>query len=279
MDAFRLLADETRLDIIKALAEHQRSTAGSPALSFSDLRRSVGVSDAGKFNYHLDKLRTHFVTKTDEGYRLRTAGLLVVSAVASGMYNEQTKREEAELGIECPLCTSPLSAAYDADMFRMNCDVHGTIVRLPLPPGATVDRSIDEIRSLAALQSMQFMQAATQGACPLCWGSVETTLEPEPTGHPTYSVDCSSCSNSFQTSAGMVALGHPAVTTFLYERGHQLTPENLFEAPFVWNPQAATITAPDPIRVTVTVDRDGDRLEVELDGEANVVDVRGSPHR
>lgn len=273
-DAFGLLADETRLGIIQALAEHQRSSEESPHLSFSELRRAVGITDAGKFNYHLDKLCDHFVTKTDDGYRLRTAGLLVVSAVASGMYNEQTTREEAEMDFECPLCSRSLIAGYDADMFRMNCVAHGTIARLPVPPGATKGRSIEEIGRLAAIQSMQFVQSATHGVCPLCWGTVETMLEPEPTGQPTYAVDCTSCSNSFQTSAGMVVIDHPAVTSFLYERGMQPTADRLFEARFVWHPRAAEITSTDPVMVTVSIERDDDELEVDLDEHAQVQEVR-----
>jgi hypothetical protein len=51
-EAFALFADETRVAIVEALAE--RTTAeGTDGLSFAELRRAVGVRDAGQFNYHL----------------------------------------------------------------------------------------------------------------------------------------------------------------------------------------------------------------------------------
>jgi len=63
-DAFSLVANETRMDVLKALWE-----ADGPR-SFSALRERVGVRDSGQFNYHLGKLVGHFVRKTADGYRL-----------------------------------------------------------------------------------------------------------------------------------------------------------------------------------------------------------------
>lgn len=44
-DAFALLGDETRLDIVRTLAEW--STEEPP--TFAELRRAVGVADPGRF--------------------------------------------------------------------------------------------------------------------------------------------------------------------------------------------------------------------------------------
>jgi hypothetical protein len=56
--AFRLLSDETRVGILRGLWE-----ASNDAVSFSELRERVGTPDSGQFNYHLGKLREHFVSK------------------------------------------------------------------------------------------------------------------------------------------------------------------------------------------------------------------------
>ncbi len=64
-DAFGRLADATRLDVLRAL-----DAARDRSVSFSDLRGRVGVGDSGQFNYHLSRLRPHFVEKSDDGYRL-----------------------------------------------------------------------------------------------------------------------------------------------------------------------------------------------------------------
>jgi DNA-binding transcriptional ArsR family regulator len=74
VDAFSLLADDTRLRVIVTLYEHGCIGPDSPALTFSELRRLVGVGDTGRFNYHLRRLRESFVSRTEEGYVLTEAG-------------------------------------------------------------------------------------------------------------------------------------------------------------------------------------------------------------
>ncbi|MEF8884798.1 MAG: helix-turn-helix domain-containing protein, partial [Haloarculaceae archaeon] len=78
-EAFAALADDTRVDILRALwsDEDQRAT-------FSELREAVGMRDSGQFNYHLDKLVGRFVRKTDDGYELTLAGLYVNGAIEAG---------------------------------------------------------------------------------------------------------------------------------------------------------------------------------------------------
>lgn len=77
-NAFSVLGDEVRLEILLVLAEQMGEKSG---LTFSELRERVGVKDSGRFNYHLDKLGDGFIKKTDDGYVPRYPGLAVVSAV------------------------------------------------------------------------------------------------------------------------------------------------------------------------------------------------------
>ena len=76
---FDLLSDETRLAIVRALADHQPDDPRRATLTFSELRERVGARDAGRFNYHLGKLRDVLVEKTDCGYRLTHRGVRVAS--------------------------------------------------------------------------------------------------------------------------------------------------------------------------------------------------------
>lgn len=68
---FAVLADETRLEILAALA------ARSP-LSYSDLQAATGVTDNGRLNYHLRKLQPALVTEDGNGYALTARGRAVV---------------------------------------------------------------------------------------------------------------------------------------------------------------------------------------------------------
>lgn len=64
---FDLLSDETRVRIVGALAD-------ADGLRFSELQSRTGVSDPGRFNYHLEKLRGRLVEKSGETYVLTAAG-------------------------------------------------------------------------------------------------------------------------------------------------------------------------------------------------------------
>jgi len=65
---FGLLGDETRVRIVRALAD------AADGLRFSELQSRVGVRDPGRFNYHLEKLRGRLVEKSGETYVLTPAG-------------------------------------------------------------------------------------------------------------------------------------------------------------------------------------------------------------
>ncbi|UPV99064.1 helix-turn-helix domain-containing protein [Halorussus gelatinilyticus] len=78
---FGLLSDETRLDIVRALAERRFEKSDDACLSFSELRGRVGARDAGRFNYHLGQLRGSLVEKTPEGYLLTDEGVTVGALV------------------------------------------------------------------------------------------------------------------------------------------------------------------------------------------------------
>jgi DNA-binding transcriptional ArsR family regulator len=94
-DALSVLADETRADILRTLAD-----ADGP-LSFSALRDRVGVRDSGRFSYHLRQLCEYFVRETDEGYELGHAGTRVVGA--AGVTDGGADSAGATDG-ECPVC-------------------------------------------------------------------------------------------------------------------------------------------------------------------------------
>lgn len=99
-NALTALASEHRIEILRVLAE-----ADEP-LSFSDLRKSIGMYDTGRFNYHLTELCGRFVRNTNNGYELGHAGERVVLA-AAGLDSEGARAlaEQASTdGNECPVC-------------------------------------------------------------------------------------------------------------------------------------------------------------------------------
>jgi DNA-binding transcriptional ArsR family regulator len=97
VEAFDALADETRLAILRALADHQRERPDDPALSFTELRKRAGVEDSGLFNYHLEKLLGRFVRDTGAGYELGYRGERVLR---SPTVEEDATGSDAG----CPVC-------------------------------------------------------------------------------------------------------------------------------------------------------------------------------
>jgi DNA-binding transcriptional ArsR family regulator len=95
-DALDVLGDETRVRIIRALAE-----ADEP-LTFSELRRAVGVADAGRFNYHLSQVCDHFARECDDGYELDRAGARLITAADVDLAADATESLDVEDG--CPVC-------------------------------------------------------------------------------------------------------------------------------------------------------------------------------
>jgi DNA-binding HxlR family transcriptional regulator len=74
--ALELLGDGTRLATLRAVA------AAEGPVSFSALRRTVGVDDSGRFNYHLRRLTGVYVERNEAGYTLLPAGRDALAAVA-----------------------------------------------------------------------------------------------------------------------------------------------------------------------------------------------------
>ena len=124
MDAFELLAEETRADVLRALAAHQRDHPRDPTLSFSDLRERAGVADSGNFNYHLGKLEGRFVRNADDdggsGYALTPRGVRLAALAVAG-FEDPSFGDAEPLGADCPACGEPLAVAYEEGMVAVAC--------------------------------------------------------------------------------------------------------------------------------------------------------------
>lgn len=97
--ALSTLAHETRVEILCELAD-----ADDP-LCFTELKSRVGLSDPGRFNYHLTQLKQHFVCRTEDGYALNYRGERVVVAAAAGVTIDGGLDRDPDRSSEvCPVC-------------------------------------------------------------------------------------------------------------------------------------------------------------------------------
>nr|WP_049997026.1 winged helix-turn-helix domain-containing protein [Halococcus sediminicola] len=179
-EIFEILGHETRLAIIEELAKHRRTQWRPAGLGFAELRKAVGVADAGKFNYHLDKLRDHFVYKRSDEYVLHNAGLELAGAIRAGTYTQCTDTRRSEVDRQCPSCEATLEAIYEANYIRVECPDHSRLFANTVPPGATVGRSVDELLALADRDARHTLEHARDETCPHCWGRMTITVPADP---------------------------------------------------------------------------------------------------
>ncbi|MEF8859437.1 MAG: helix-turn-helix domain-containing protein, partial [Halolamina sp.] len=156
-DAFAVLGNETRMEILQTLGE-----ADEP-LPFSELRGRVGMRDSGQFNYHLGKLDGHFIKDTDGGYALGQKGSRVIEAVLSGAVTDTPVLDRTPVDMSCYCCgATPIEFDYHDERLGVYCsecaglydtDGHdhaaeqegGFHGHAPIPPAALQDRTPEEL--------------------------------------------------------------------------------------------------------------------------------------
>jgi hypothetical protein len=272
-DAFGLLGNETRLDIVRALfdAEGERS--------FSALREAVGVRDSGQFNYHLEKLVGSFVRKTDDGYGLTRAGSQVAGSIVAGQYTKTVEGDPVPVDADCPYCDGPLVARFEDDMVRVACeDCEQVVLGLPVPPGAFEDYPRCEWPAVAERWTRVAFESAERGFCRTCHGPVRAQVELDPDGgfepfEAAVRYVCQRCGTGVRASAGASVLFAPAVVAFYHDRGVDVSEMPMWEFDWAVRPSASVVSE-DPTRVEVPVEHDGDRLVLTLDEGGDVVDER-----
>lgn len=277
-DSFGLLADETRLDIIEALAEASKKPTGDRAFTFSELQDETGVKDSGQFNYHLNKLVGRFIEKTEAGYRLNYAGIQVAGAVLSGFYRDPGESISAHELWSCPLCEEPVEATYEMGLLQVGCANDHTFADL-VPPRVFEDRDIEIVVETVAIAAVGRLRQAQRGCCPLCFGHVEWSIvEPGGDGPPTDATllqgQCRTCGVPYAAHPGTFVLWDPAVQSRLHEYGVAV-----WEDPARWVIEGAGWTADptdgsgqsvivhgelEPCTITATVNERGEILDIDI---------------
>ncbi|WP_436927306.1 winged helix-turn-helix domain-containing protein [Halosimplex amylolyticum] len=282
---FELLADETRLAIVRELAAERQSNWQWAGATFAELRRAVGVEDAGNFSYHLEKLCGPLVVKDGDEYHLRNRGMQLVGAVESGRYTGPGDPMRENVDYDCPYpdCDRPLVAVYEDQYFRLRCPAHHVFNGTALPPVAADHHTADELVAITMLEMRQQVQRARAGVCPNCWGPIEGQLPgtdaslssqidvdlPEDILLATF--DCDQCGISFDLPPGACVVEHPAVVAFYRHHDEPIRGRPYVTLPFCHLDRGA-LESEDPVRVRIDVRLDGDRLSLWLDEETNVVE-------
>lgn len=298
-DAFKLLGDDTRIDILKALWDAYDPMDPAP-VPFSEIRDQVGVDDPGRFNYHIGQLSTHFVRRTPEGYELREAGKRIMRVIISGTAVGGVTIEPTEIDVACIFCDGPTEIEYDDGLLSHRClgCTARCVVKYPpsllsqeeLPPAGLLERTTDEIYYLNRVWMNHREGSAKDGVCPECAGpmpvdSIRICEDHDP--DPTHDEVCGECGSIFwgmvfhicsvckfflQIPTLFYPPTHPAVIAFYYDHGVEFDLASHEDHRYMLDYQEELVSE-DPFRIRTTIPLDGDEIAVEFDEQMQVVSV------
>lgn len=304
--AFKQLANETRLAILFTLWDAYEPFENDNALAFSTLRDRVGMRDKGQFYYHLDKLVDRFVWQTDEGYRLRNAGRKVVRAVIAGTGLTAETLTPTKLDKPCPHCEASTMIVYqDEWLFQVctECDgtmagnddfPAGTLTIWPFDQAGLAGRTAEEMFAAGVLLTMRQYALMIGGVCPECSGTVDASLDVCADHLPSADALCPACDRRYAIQARFVCtvcknkmwgppsvvLGvHPRVVAFYANRGVELGYDcddlsGMLKYPkLIRRHDRADLVSSDPVRIRVTFCRDDDELRLTLDDSFSVLAI------
>lgn len=294
-DAFALLANDTRVSALEALWESQGET-----VPFSELRRRVGVRDAGQFHYHLSKLCDHFVEKHDDGYELTPAGFKIVQAVIAGSGIDTPTVDTGVSDRACPRCSSSVELRYADGAVRVYCtnctgfwsgdDEYGPMEPGYLggwefPPAGLQDRTPAEIVDASIAYMMARTESLSSGVCPDCGGTVSGELD-VCTSHDAGDGVCSACGRNFlgiirwhcdscklvfAAPSWAMAVQHPHVRGSLTDAtgGHLEDPWDVVHSGYEQS-WSEDLVSSDPVRIVVTVPLEDGSHQLTIDETGSI---------
>lgn len=289
-EAFGLLGNETRLAILRELAQQRRVNWQFEGMQFADLRKAVGMRDAGTFSYHLDKLTGVFVEKQGDEYVLNAGGIEIADAILTGRYGNTDDERVTTVEYVCPTCSANLQAFYRGGQFGLFCEEHGYLLGTTIPPAAVDGRSMAEVVEIATRDMKQDMERATNGVCFHCWGKMVIRLQQDPPiEHPatgeTYEPEenpfnegvvavlgCERCETVVWLEPDICVTRHPANIALRYRNDFDVD-SFMHLSPQVELERTVTVTSTEPLEVSLTVESDETRVQYVLEEDGTVSSV------
>ena len=278
--AFGLLADETRLDVLRevAIAQSERAHGtGTVELSFSTLYDRVGVDGTSKLSYHLGELEGLFLRKGEDGYALTHAGERIVRLILAENYGEPPAFEGTPVPGTCLLCgESTLEASLEHRFLEVSCrNCERGLAGYEVTPAQVRDRSAAAVVDALQHRMSAHYRQVRGGLCPACGGTLSLAVvdtDDVETDLLRAIDECDDCLRSYAAPLTIRTLAHPEPIAFCWERGIDVTSTAPWEllgyiADGQWS---SARTATDPAAYEVVYRLEGDALRLDLDAELTV---------
>ncbi|MFC6976569.1 ArsR/SmtB family transcription factor [Halomicroarcula sp. GCM10025709] len=292
-DIFRLLADDTRVDILRALAvaQYERAQVGSGAaeLGFSEIYDLVDVENTSKLSYHLGELTETYLRKSNDGYSLSHAGERIVRFILSGNYKQPESFGPETVDGVCVFCgEEALEAKLSHQFLRIDCTAcEQQVTGQPITPAQVRTRDGESFVQSVKLRSAEDARQIRREMCPECGArlSAEVVSVPETPLPDADSLvvtsSCEECLREYNSPLTYSVVYHPASIAFHWDRGVDVAARGLWEFhQYVYEGRwTSEQTASDPNEYEVVLRHSGDAVRLYLDSTATVVGterVRGA---
>ncbi len=281
-NVFRLLADEIRLDILRAIAREQHGRDGVGRLAFSEIYDRVDVDNTSKLSYHLGELTGTFLRKQDDAYAFTHAGEQLTRFVLAENHRAPPEIEPIETPGRCLHCDeASLQATRNEQFFTIICAAcdRPSFVYV-VTPAQLRSHEGDALVDAVTWDNAADILKVRNGVCPSCAGRMESSVrdvrdhEALTAVPATFAADsvCQECLRYLSLPLTHVAAYHTESIAFHWDRGIDI----LESGPWRLHQHlhdgrwTAERTAEDPARYRVALDHDNATLRFEFDDHAQV---------
>lgn len=284
-DIFRLLANDTRVDILRAVAvaqyELEQVGSGAAELAFSEIYDHVEVENTSKLSYHLGELTGTYLRKSDDGYSLSHAGERIVRFILSGNYEQPDSFGPEPVDGVCVFCgKETLEAGLSHQFFRIDCTACGQqVTGQPITPAQVETRDNDTLVRSAKLRSVEDSRQIRRKMCPECRAHLSADVVEVP-GNALPDADsflvtstCEECLREYNSPLTYSVVHHPASIAFHWDRGVDVTSRGVWEFnEYLYEGRwTSEQVASDPDEYKVVLRHGNDAVRLHLDSTATVV--------
>jgi DNA-directed RNA polymerase subunit RPC12/RpoP len=190
--------------------------------------------------------------------------------VLAGSITDQPRLDASPIDGQCVECDAGLVVRYD-EYAVVECPECGeTVMWNEFPPAGLADRTPRGVAAAFDEWTRTRFRLAMEGICPSCAAGTTTEIVVDEDGDVSTTHRCENCRYEARAPLFGHVIDHPAVVSFYYERGVDVTDLPYWELQALARDYEEAVLTEDPWTASVTVEAEGDRLRLTLDDRLEV---------